>query len=272
MRFRNGLFSAWLTAILLLCSLSPVAASPNNENFPNDLDVPEGFKVLKEYDVTNENNKVDTKVEGNSLIADDGININSMNNSQSKIPSEEVNYEILTNETYKYRDLENIETGEKVTQFKTNMVVNADPFTWTGTNKNDANTVKLTITLYYHSQTKDRFIYNGIDKAYYRYDKGANWNINNALPYGTNSCQLSQIGPGIDTKAKKQISDCSQIPGSIDFGKTFLAVAPSSWIDVLDGGLGTEVGIKVNTNFINQSTAKFFNYGWELKLRGQSPI
>ncbi|MEK4372510.1 hypothetical protein [Paenibacillus sp. FSL R5-0473] len=273
MKNRKKLFSSLLATMMLFGSVSAAAASPNEEVFPNDSTVPEGFKVIKEYDTTDESNKVDMQVEGRSFNPENEINTNNFSASQSINSTEEVDYDILTNETYIYRDLQNIETGEVLTQFKTDMVVEADPFHWTGGNKNSDNTVKLTITLYYHSQTKNRFIYNGLDKAYYRYDKGTNWNINNAIPSGTNSCQLTQIGPGIDTKAKKQISNCSQNGGAIDFGKTFLATAPSGWIDVQDGGLATDVGIKVQAGFLNQSNNnKIFNYGWDLKIRGQSPI
>ncbi|MCM3206410.1 hypothetical protein [Paenibacillus illinoisensis] len=270
MKMRKKLFSSLLATIMLFSSVSAASASPNEEQFPNDLTVPEGFKVVKEYDTTDESNKVDMQVEGRSFSPD----TNTFSTSQSITSTEEVDYEILTNETYIYRDLENIETGETVTQYKTDMVVAADPsYHWTGTNTNGANTIKLTITLYYHTQTKDRFVYVGLDKAYYRYDKGSNWNINNAIPSGYNSCELLQMGPGIDTKAKKYKSDCSQLGGAISFGKTFLATAPSGWVDVLEGGLATEVGIKVEASFLNQSNSnKVFNYGWDLRLKGKSPI
>lgn len=273
MRKVKKLFSTLLATTMLFGSVSVAAASPNGEVFPYESTVPEGFKVIKEYDTADESNKVDMQVEGRSFNPDYETNTNTFSTSQSTNSTEEVDYEIIKNETYIYRDLQNIETGEVVTQFKTDMVVNADQFHWTGTNKNSENTVNLTITLYYHATTKNRFIYNGLDKVYYRYDKGTNWSTNNAKPTGTNSCQVIQIGPGIDTKAKNQKYDCSRNFTLVDFGKTYLVTPPSSWVEVLEDGLASQVGLKVQTSFINQSNNnKVFNYGWELKIKGQSPI
>ncbi|MFB5269728.1 hypothetical protein ACE41H_23520 [Paenibacillus enshidis] len=256
-----------LTALLSFGSVASVSASSSPEpSIALDSTVPEGYRVVKEYDPMDESTKVDMQVEGESLLAE----TKTLQNSSESIPALD-DTEILKNETHLYRELQNIETGDVVPQYITEMVVAADPFLYSGSNQNSDKSLKLTITLYYHQTTKNSLAYLGLDKAYWRYDKGSSPN-SNITPYLTHTAELLQIGPGINDHGQVQRKNVSPLAGDLSFGKTYLAEVPSSWIEVLDQGLATEVGLRVNAKFLNQSTGKIISYGWSLTIKGKSPL
>lgn len=278
MKGKKKLFSVALATMMIFSSVSAVSASStNDQTIPTDTTIPEGYRVVKEYDPSTENTQVDLQneiaqldiqVEGDPLLSE-----NSLLQSFDSIPvSNDVDYDIERNETHLYRDLQNVATGEIVQQYKTDMVVAAaDPFVYSGSNQNSDKSIKLTISLYYHKQQKNSLTYIGLDKAYWRYDKGSSPN-SNIYPSYSNKCTMIQNGPGINNTSKSQSKDCSKIAGDLFFGTTYLAQAPSTWIEVLEGGLATEVGIKVSANFDNTSTGKTFVYSWQLTITGKTPI
>ncbi|WP_120464519.1 hypothetical protein [Paenibacillus aceti] len=204
-------------------------------------------------------------VEGKSLKSEaENIRSSILSNN---IEYEDATYEILENETHIYRELQNIETGDVIPQYQTVMVVASDPYSYSGSTQSSDKTVKVTITLYYHSVSQNSYNYIGLDKVYWRWDKGSNW-TSDILPNGINSAKMVQIGPGINSKAQNQSKDVSPIGGDHYFGTTYMGLAPSKWVEVLDGGLATEMGLNLHSTYWNQATSKVFAFDWSLSIKG----
>lgn len=252
MNIKRKFVGVVLASLMSFSWVASASASPSSEpSISLDSTVPEGYSVVKVYDPTDESTKVNNiKVEGKSVASE----IKSLQNTSEPIHVlDDTEIEVLKNETHLYRELQNINTGEVVPQYITEMVVASDSYQYGGSHEEDKKRVKLTITLYYHVTKYDSLDWIGLDKAYWRFDKGSKWTTD-IIPYYGHKAQFAQIGPGINHQAQNQKQDATpNISGDVTFGETYLKVAPSSWVEVLNNGLATEVGLKTQANFIDQS-------------------
>lgn len=260
------LFSVIMASALTLSSVSLASAAEPN-GMPQDESIPEGYKVIKQYDINDENTRVSNPVEVNSMTTlenkQNSVSTDSIeNDSVSKNTYNKVNNE----ETHLYRELQDVNTGNTLNQYVTDLSVSAPgSYERKGTEKDAASGLSLTIRLFYHTKTKsDGNSYLGLDKIYYRYDKP-----NTKGPLLSVNGRVNQSGPGLDGKAKLQTMTLPSQYLTYKVGTTKLVnLQNTGWTEVLDGGLATQLGIQLTAKFIGDDR-KNQSFQWQLFINGQ---
>ncbi|SEL58042.1 hypothetical protein SAMN04488688_104487 [Paenibacillus sp. cl141a] len=252
-----------LVCILIISSLTEMvsAAENNGNNSLLDVEVPDGYQVIKQYNTEDKSSIVDSPIDVTSLIQGDntllqnGVTGNAYGDGK-----------VTENETFLYRELQNPETGEVMQQYVSDVTI--EPlavYDYGGSKLDPAGRVKLTIRLHYHTTTKDGMTFIGLDKIYYRYDIIENPNGRVSV-HSINGTVL-QWGPGINGYAQTQ--EQREVAIGYTPGETNLInLKDKGWVDVLEGGLNTQLGLKLNAT-INRGDGTGYNFSWQLLITGK---
>jgi len=260
--FKSKMLTLSLACILIISSLTEVVrAAENSDNTLLALEVPDGYQVIKQYNIEDESSKIDSPIDVTSLIQPDiaplqnGVSENAYGDGK-----------VTENETYIYRELQNPETGESMKQYVSDVTI--EPlavYDFAGSQIDPEGRVKLTIRLYYHTTTAQNGItYVGLDKIYYRYDILEN-------PDGRLSIQningtVMQWGPGINGPSQRQ--EIREVNIGYTPGDTALInLKNQGWVDVQEDGLATQLGLKLNAT-ISRGNGTGYNFTWQLVKTG----
>ncbi|WIM40971.1 hypothetical protein PO903_08935 [Paenibacillus sp. PK4536] len=260
------LFSVIMAGVLTLSSVSLASAAEPN-GMPQDESIPEGYKVIKQYDTNDESTKISSPVELNTMTELENNQSSLSTNSIEKENVSQNTYNKVTNEeTHLYRELQDVNTGNTMNQYVTDLSVSAPgSYERKGTEKDSVSGLSLTIRLFYHTKTKaDGNTYLGLDKIYYRYDKP-----NTKGPLLSVNGRVNQSGPGLDGKAKLQTMTLPSQYLTYKVGTTKLVnLQNTGWTEVLDGGLATQLGIQLTARFIGDN-GQNQSFQWQLFINGQ---
>lgn len=266
------LLSIMMASVLTLSSVSLASAAESN-GMPQDESIPEGYKVIKQYDINDDSTKVKTPLDittKSQLNSENRMNEFSTEETKDKTVADATynDYDIQSTntETHIYRELQNIDTGTTMNQYVTDVATTATPGDRSTQTKDPNSDITLTMRLFYHSSSKgDGNTYLGLEKIYYRYDGTPD----RSRVVGIDGTAI-QWGPGIDGHAKTQEMALSKQLG-YELGTTNLVnLQNKGWTEVLDGGLATQLGIQLtadisNNGFIHSFTSQFF-------INGRGPI
>ncbi|WP_458120127.1 hypothetical protein [Paenibacillus sp. Z6-24] len=255
------LLSVTVASIIVLSSANLVSAT-ETDKFPESDVIPDGYSIIKQYDINSDSSKVASPLQ----LVPDKTQQNTFNkNSLLEESATESTYisNITNNETHLYRELKNINNGELMKQYVTDISAAAVPGNkdQSDTQKDSKSDVTVTIRMFYHAKNKDGNTYYGLDKIYYRYEGTPDRSRISAVTGGIN-----QQGPGINGSGQLQSTKIQPQYG-LEFGKTILIdLSNKGWVEVLDGGLLTQMGIELvagisNSGVVHEFRSPFFITG-----------
>ncbi len=257
---KKKLLSFLMMGALTLSTANLASASETND-FPDQDSVPTGYSIINQYPI-NESSEVNGPLKLDSNVEQqDSLKTQSLTNESAT----DSNYipELTSDKTYMYRELKNESNGESMKQYVTDAKVAAVPGNkdQSDVQKDDKSDITVTIRMFYHSKNKGGNTYYGLDKIYYRYE-----GTPDRSKISTVTGRVNQQGPGINDNAQLQSSKIQPQYG-LALGKTVLVDLKSKgWVEVLDGGLLTQVGIELlagisNSGIVHEFRAPFFITG-----------
>lgn len=267
--------SGKLLGLLLIGAISipsvSSASSVNTDSLPEEVPIPEGYQVISEYDINDDNNKVSNTVE---FVSDSDKQPDSFRKNTEIAQESSSNgaspMELISNETHLYRELINKETGEKFNQYVADVSAQAVPREMSTVEKDAYSDVTVTIRVFYHAKVPTSGVsagltFVGLDKIYYRYD-GTPGRSTIAGVQGL----VTQQGPGINGQAQNQQMSIPFQAGP-NLGDTILVnLQNKNWVEVYEEGFLTSVGIQLTAGVNNQIAVHDF-YA-HLRILGEFPL
>lgn len=248
-----------LTTLLFFSSVSGAFASSSEvQSIPDKLPVPEGYEIIQDFEPKQER--------GAEIEAE--VSASPMTFGIQSTDTEEYDYEILENTTLHYQDSVNTETNDLLSQFRSDVTLAAIDRQMGGT-KTERDLIKVTVTVFYHEVTKNQQTYIGLDKVYYRYDKGSKYS-SSVVFYGNRyGGEVIQTGPGINNHSVLEREPLVYVVEKINLGQTYLRQPFPNADEVLVGGLLTEMGVKTQSKWYDPNSNLLFNLDLNSLIQGR---
>lgn len=252
-----------LTTLLFFSSVTGAFASSSEvQSIPDKLPVPEGYEIIQDFEPKQEKGEGDLQIEAE-------VSASPMTFGIQSTDSEEYDYEILENTTLHYQDSINTKTNDLLSQYRTDVTLAAVNRQMGGNLSDSRDLIKVTVTVFYHEVTKDLQTYIGLDKVYYRYDKGSKYN-SSIVSYGNRyGGEVIQTGPGINNHAVLEREPLVNVIEKITLGQTYLRQPFPNTDEVLVGGLLTEMGVKTQSRWYDPNSKLLFNLDLNSLIQGR---
>jgi hypothetical protein len=269
MKRRNILLSFSLTTLLFLTSAAGAFASSSEvevQSIPDRLPVPEGYELIQDFEPKQESGKSNVQIEAAVSATPMTFGIQS---TEAADESEQIDYEVIENTTKHYQDSKNVKTNETLSQYRADVTL-AAVNRQMGGNTTDANQlIKVTVTVFYHEVTKGLQTFVGLDKVYYRYDKGSKYSSSKVFYGNRYGGDLLQTGPGINGTAVLEREPLVYIIEKITLGQTYMRQPFPNVDEVLVGGLLTEMGVKTQSRWYDHNSKLLFNLDLNALIQGK---
>ncbi|PJN66443.1 hypothetical protein PAEAM_00860 [Paenibacillus sp. GM1FR] len=263
MRKGKVLFSFSLTTLIFFSSVTGAFASTSEvQSIPDKLPVPEGYEIIQDFKPKQESGDGNLKIEAE-------VSASPMNFGIQSTVAEDYDYKIIESTTQHYQDSINFKTNDTLSQYRTDVTL-AAVNRQMGGNVSDANQlVKVTVTTFYHEVTKGLQTFVGLDKVYYRYDKGNKYDSSKVFYGNQFGGELVQTGPGINGRAVNERDALIHVIEKITLGKTYLRQPFPNVDEVLVGGLFMEMGVKTQSRWYDHNTNLLFNLNLNTLIQGR---